>query len=230
MTFSIVARCPHTGEFGVGALTALMGVGKLVGHASPGVGAAASQASMNPYLALDGLRLMAEGLEAPAALGEVLRRDPGRDVRQVGIVDRNGCTAAWTGERTPGWSGHLEDDAVVVSGNRLVGRHTLEAASEAFHAHRDRELAERLVLAVEAGESTGGDTEGARSGHVLVLGTEAYPLWDIRVDSEKDPAVRLRELFEEYRTDFLPEVQRLPTRRDPVGAATRELLGEDAGN
>lgn len=61
MTFSIVARCPRTSEFGVGALTAVMGVGKLVGHASPGVGAVASQASMNPYLAIDGLRLMAEG-------------------------------------------------------------------------------------------------------------------------------------------------------------------------
>lgn len=113
---------------------------------------------------------------------------------------------------------------MVVTGNRLVGARTVEAALQAFHDHADRELAERLLLAVEAGEATGADTEGARSGHVLVLGSEAYPLWDIRVDSDEDPAARLRELFDEYRTDFLPEVQRLPTRLDPMGTAARELL------
>jgi uncharacterized Ntn-hydrolase superfamily protein len=229
MTFSLVARCPRTGQFGVGALTALMGVGKLVGHASSGVGAAASQAAMNPYLAIDGLRLMADGLDAVETLQEVLRRDPGAAVRQCGFIDRAGRTAAWTGERTIAWSGHLEAEDVVASGNRLVGPEALEAAVEAFAASRDKDLAERLLLAVEAGEATGADTDGARSGHILVVDTEAYPLWDVRVDSEKDPAVRLRELFHEYREELVPEVRRLPTRRDPLGAAARELLDEAVG-
>lgn len=225
MTFSLVARCPRSGQFGVAALTAEMGVGKLVGHVSPSVGAAASQASMNPYLAIDGLRLMAEGLDASAALAEVVRRDPGRAVRQCALVDADGGTAAWTGERTIGWAGHLEATDVVVSGNRLVGRETLEAAVEAFLAAGDVDLAERLLRGVEAGEATGADTDGARSGHLVVFAGEAYPLWDVRVDSEADPAARLRELAEEYRVDLVPVVEKLPTRRDPLGAAARELLG-----
>jgi uncharacterized Ntn-hydrolase superfamily protein len=227
MTFSLVARCRRTGQLGVGALTAVMGVGKLVGHASPGVGAAAAQAAMNPYLAIDGLRLLTEGLDAPAALAEVVRRDPGRAVRQCTIIDRDGRTAAFTGDRTIPWSGHLEGEDVVVAGNRLVGPETLEAALEAFTAHTDQDLAERLMRGVEAGEATGADTEGARSGHVLVLGDEAYPLWDVRVDSEADPAKRLRELVEEYRRELVPEVLKLPTRRDPMGISARELLGKD---
>ncbi len=227
MTFSIVARCARTGQFGVGALTAVMGVGKLVGHASPRVGAAASQAATNPYLAIDGLRLLTEGLDAPAALAEVVRRDPGRAVRQCSLVDRDGGTAAFTGAQTLPWSGHVEAEGVVVAGNRLVGPETLEAALDAFTADAGQDLAERLMRAVEAGEATGADTEGARSGHVLVLGDEAYPLWDVRVDSEIDPAKRLRELVDEYRSDFVPEVLKLPTRRDPMGANARELLGED---
>jgi uncharacterized Ntn-hydrolase superfamily protein len=226
VTFSLVARCTRTGRFGVAALTALMGVGKLVGHASSGVGAAASQAAMNPYLAIDGLRLMAEGLDAGEAMQEVIRRDPGASVRQCAFIDRAGCTAAWTGDRTIEWSGHREATDVVASGNRLVGPETLEAAVEAFTASREKDLAERLLLAIEAGEATGADTEGARSGHILVIDTEAYPVWDVRVDSVQDPAVRLRELFHEYREELVPEVLRLPTRRDPLGAAARELLNE----
>ena len=226
MTFSVVALCPRTGQFGVGALTALMGVGKLVGHTSPTVGAAASQAALNPYLAIDGLRLMAEGLDAPAALAEVVRRDPGSAVRQVALVDRQGGTAAFTGAQTIPWSGSREAEGVVASGNRLVGPETLDAALAAFLDAEGEDLAERLLRAVEAGEATGADTEGARSGHVLVMGAEAYPLFDARVDSASDPAHRLRELVEQYRTDFVPEVLRLPTRRDPMGAAARELLGQ----
>jgi uncharacterized Ntn-hydrolase superfamily protein len=224
MTFSLAARCARTGQLGVGALTAMMGVGKLVTYAQAGVGAVASQATMNPYLGIDGLRAMADGASAEAALRRLIENDPGRDVRQTGFVDSSGRTAAWTGEKTYDWSGHISAENVVAQGNRLVGRETLEAALESFESYPHLDLAERLLLALEAGEATGADTKGTLSGTVYVVDAEEYPLWDLRIDHADDPAVALRELFTESRDNLVPQVMNMPTRKDPMGEAARQQL------
>ncbi|NDL55901.1 DUF1028 domain-containing protein [Phytoactinopolyspora mesophila] len=226
MTFSLVARCARTGQLGVGAVTAMMGVGKLATYAQPGVGAVASQATMNPYLGIDGLRLVSSGLGADEALRRLIREDPGRDVRQAGFVDRHGHSAAWTGDKTPGWSGHICQKDVATQGNRLVGRETLEETLRAFREHSELDLAERLLVALEAGEATGADKKGALSGTVYVVDTEEYPLWDLRVDHADDPAKELRRLFSESLELLIPQVKALPTRADPLGEATRQALAE----
>jgi uncharacterized Ntn-hydrolase superfamily protein len=213
----------------VGAVTAMMGIGKLATYAEPGTGAVASQATMNPYLGIDGLRLMADGLAADEVMRLLIREDPGRDVRQAGFVDRHGQSAAWTGDKTEQWSGHICEANVATQGNRLVGRETLEDTLAAFHEHEESELAERLLLALEAGEATGADTKGAVSGTVYVVDTEEYPLWDLRVDHADDPAAELRRLYTESLEQLIPQVKALPTRADPLGdAARQELARHDA--
>ena len=207
------------------ALTAMAGVGKLVAHVRPGVGAAATQAAHNPFLAYDGLPLLAGGREPDDVLRDLLGKDPGRDVRQVGMVDARGRSCAFTGARTPDWSGHRAGPDHAVQGNRLVGPDTLDEAVRVFGERTDLDLAERLVLAIEAGEATGGDREGAQSATITVAGDEDYPLWDLRVDDAEDPAAELRRLFELFRKDVLPAVHKLPTRADPMGDMARELLG-----
>lgn len=228
MTFSICAYDPATGQVGVGAITAMLGVGKLVSHAQAGVGAAASQASINPYLALDSLALIAAGNSAQGALEEVIRRDDGRDYRQFGVVDVYGNTAAWTGSRTPDWSGHLQRGNAVTQGNRLVGAETLEATMGAFDEHQDLDLARRLLRALQAGEATGADKHGSMSGTIYVMDTEQYPLWDVRVDHAEDPATALETLVEEFEQELLPQVRKLPTRTDYVGQQARELMAEES--
>ncbi|MGY1747749.1 DUF1028 domain-containing protein [Modestobacter sp. SYSU DS0511] len=225
MTFSIVACCPRTGQLGVGALTAMAGVGKIACHAEAGVGAVSSQAAMNPYLAYDGLRLLAAGRPAQEVLDMVLAVDPGAGHRQVGIVDREGRVAAHTGEETPAWCGDLLGDGFAVQGNRLVGRETLVATAEAFAAEPGQDLAERIVRALEAGESTGADIEGALSGTVQVYGAEAYPLWDLRADHTDAPAAELRRLHDDLGESLLPAIRQLPTRDDPLGEMVRQLQG-----
>ena len=224
MTFSVVAHCPRTGEFGVGALTAMVGVGKLACHARAGAGAFASQATLNPYLAYDGLRLLGAGRPAQEALDMVLAGDPGREVRQCGVVDATGRVAAFTGARTIDWSGHLLGDGFAVQGNRLVGRETLEAAARAFAADPGLDLSERILRALEAGEATGADTDGALSATLTVYGVEEYPLWDLRVDHADDPAAELRRVHKQIGDQLLPAIERLPTRDDPMGALAREQL------
>lgn len=225
MTFSLVARCERTGQLGVGALTAMVGVGKLVSYAEPRVGAIASQATMNPYLGIDGLAMLRHGRSVQDTLDELIGNDPGRQVRQCGMVDSHGRTAAWTGAQTPTWSGHLEASDVVALGNRLVGQQTLERTLEAFTTNASEILAERLLRALEAGAATGSDRSGINSGAIYVVDTEQYPLWDVRVDHAEQPVARLRELAHEFAERLVPEIQQLPTRADPMGQAARKRLG-----
>ncbi|CAJ1504988.1 DUF1028 domain-containing protein [[Mycobacterium] burgundiense] len=226
MTFSICAYDPATGQLGVGAITAMLGVGKLVSHARAGVGAAASQAMMNPYLALDGLELMTTGQTAQQALEEVISRDDGRDYRQVGVVDAQGNTAAWSGARTEDWSGHLQRGSAVAQGNRLVGIETLEATLDAFYDNQHLDLAHRLLRALQAGEATGADTKGSLSGAIYVVDTEEYPLWDVRIDHAEDPAAALESLVDEFEDGLLPQVVKLPARADQLGQMTREAMAK----
>src|SRR5690606_20822301 len=93
MTMSIVARCVETGQFGVAAATAVPAVGKLLTHALPGVGAVATQARLNPYLGIDGLALLREGLEAAEVRERLAAMDPRSDLRQFAVIDAAGRTA-----------------------------------------------------------------------------------------------------------------------------------------
>lgn len=224
MTFSLVARCEATGQLGVGAMTGVVGVGKLVAHARARTGAVATQAMINPYLGFDGLALMGEGVSAPDVLDRLLDRDPGRAYRQFGLVDAEGRSAAWTGPHTPSWAGHRTGPEYSVQGNRLVGPETLDTLVDAFHATEGKELAERLLLALEAGASTGGDRQGEVSGAIYVVDTEQYPLWDARVDHSDDPVAELRALYQRFAEELVPVVRRLSTRQDPLGQATRDLM------
>lgn len=214
MTFSVVARCPRTGHIGVAATTALQSVGKLACHAIPNVGAIASQALLNPYLAYDGLRLLQKHVPAEAALRRVLACDPKAENRQVGVVDSEGRTAAWTGKDTIPWAGHLAGKNFSTQGNRLAGPQVLDKVAQVMHETEHLDLTERLTLAIEAGEAVGGDTDGERSVNILVFSEEEYPLCDIRIDDHDDAMRELRRLFKLYRSDILPVVQGLPKRAE----------------
>lgn len=218
MTFSLVVSDPTTGHVGVAAMTAMPGVGKLVAHARPQLGAAASQAMMNPYLAFDGLDLLAEGVPADEAVRRLIEQDPGREGRQFGLVDRQGRSASHTGSLPDDWKGHRTGPHYACQGNRLAGPDVLDAAVAAYYELEERPLVERLVAALDAGEDHGGDTEGHRSATLVVMSDQAYPLWDIRIDDSAEP---LRELHERYRTfaeDLIPEILMLPKRDDPLGS------------
>lgn len=221
MTFSIAAFDQESGEVAVGAVTAMPAVGKLVTHARAGVGAACTQATLNPYLAIDALDGLADGKLAKAALDDVIIDDPGKDVRQCGVVDTHGGSHAWTGADTPEWSGHRVAPCVTAQGNRLVGPETLDAVVAAFEAAEGQVLARRILAALEAGEATGADRHGAVSATLTVFSTEDYPLWDVRVDHADAPVARLRELVDEFEEALLPIVRALPTRADPLGDAAR---------
>ena len=159
-TFSVSARCQKTGMLGVAVSTAVPGVGGICPFVKPGVGAVATQSWVNPYLGIDGLKLLEQGKTAQEALDTLIAADPGRDVRQLGIVDAAGRSAAWSGAQCTNWFGHITGPDFSVQGNMLVGERTIQAMAEAFTASAGLTLPERLMAVLEAGQSAGGDKRG----------------------------------------------------------------------
>ena len=224
MTFSIVARCPRTGQFGVAAATAMPAVGKLLSHAAAGAGAVATQAQVNPYLGLDGLALLRQGLSAKEVLERLKDTDPCMELRQCALIDAQGDSLCWTGDKCLPWAGSLSGEQFSVQGNRLVGPQVLDAVAEAFRHAEKRPLIERLIEALAAGDRCGGDRHGESSAVIYVVDQEEYPLWDIRVDHNLDPVAELRRLHKVFAREVLPEILAMPTRDNPAGLAAEDSV------
>ncbi|MPS41887.1 MAG: DUF1028 domain-containing protein [Pseudomonas sp.] len=224
MTFSIVARCPRSGQFGVAAATAMPAVGKLLSHAAAGAGAVATQAQVNPYLGLDGLALLRQGLSAKEVLERLKDTDPCMELRQCALIDAQGDSLCWTGDKCLPWAGSLSGEQFSVQGNRLVGPQVLDAVAEAFRHAEKRPLIERLIEALAAGDRCGGDSHGESSAVIYVVDQEEYPLWDIRVDHHLDPVAELRRLHKVFAREVLPEILAMPTRDNPAGLAAEDSV------
>lgn len=205
MTFSIVALLPETNEVGVAVATRRPAVGGRVPFARRGAGAVASQAISNPWLGALALELLAAGSGAQAALRGALAVDPHPELRQFHLVDAGGDTAAWTGEATPDWKGHLQGQGFSVAGNHLAGPEVVPRMAEAFQSSRGEELADRLLAALEAGQAAGGDARGKQSAALLVVRNEPFPYLDLRVDDDPEPLVALRRILDRYRALYLAE-------------------------
>jgi uncharacterized Ntn-hydrolase superfamily protein len=202
---------------GVAVSTAVPAVGALCPYVGAGVGAVSTQSWVNPYLAIEALRLMAEGAPAPAALDRVLAADEGRDLRQIGVVDAQGGSAAWSGADCTPWFGDVRGDGFAVQGNMLVGEATLSAMVAAFRDSEPLDLAERLMLALEAGNAAGGDKRGKQSAALRVHHTEDYPWLDLRVDEHRHPVAELRRIYAIARLQLLPFVEGMPKRGGSAG-------------
>jgi uncharacterized Ntn-hydrolase superfamily protein len=216
MTFSISARCADTGQFGIAVSTKLMCVGALCPFVSVD-GAVATQSFVNPYLGINGLAYLHEGLSAQQVAERLVQEDDGHALRQFAIVDRTGGAAAYSGDDCVQWYGHRTGDNYAVAGNMLVGEDTITAMARAFESSQGLPLAERLVQALEAGQEAGGDKRGRQSAALKIHSTEAYPMVDLRIDDHPEPVAELRRLYTLYLQELAPVLSMLPTREHPSG-------------
>ena len=218
MTFSIIARDPESGLFGVAVSTAVPCVGAGVPHVKPGVGAIATQSYTNVRLGTDGLRLLEMGLSPEAALTSLLAEDADAARRQAAGVDSRGRVFAYTGDQCVEWYGHRTGENYSVQGNMLVGKETIDAMAQAFE-RSEGHLARRLLEALEAGQAAGGDKRGRDSAALRVVPPEGGDPWsniDLRVDLHPDPVAELRRIFglvrERWQQIVEEEARRQPGR------------------
>jgi uncharacterized Ntn-hydrolase superfamily protein len=158
-TFSLCAIDPGTGESGVAVTTRVPFVGRAVPWARAGVGAVATQSWTIVEYGRQGLDLLADGAEPQQVIDRLLAADAGRELRQLGVIDMQGRSAAFTGEENGPWAGSRQGKHYTVQGNVLVGKEVIDAVADHFESTEagDMPLAERMILALEAGQATGGD-------------------------------------------------------------------------
>ena len=158
-TFSICAVDPKSGESGVAVTTRVPFVGRAVPWARAGVGAAATQAWTVVEYGQQALDLLEKNVEPKDAIQRLLADDQGRERRQLGVIDMQGRAATFTGSETSAWSGSRQGTKYTVQGNILVGRQVIDAVASHFESTEGSGMpfAERLILALEAGQKTGGD-------------------------------------------------------------------------
>ena len=225
-TFSITARDPKDGTLGVAVSTKVPAVGSLCPFVRFGAGAVSTQAWVNPRLGPLILGRMEQGESAKQALGRVIAGETDARLRQLGVVDAKGGSAAYTGRNTDGWAGHQTGVNYSVQGNMLVGEGTITAMRSAFLSAGGQTLGERLLMALEAGQAAGGDRRGRQSAALIVRGPEVFPLVDLRVDEHPDPVKELRRIFEVAKIELFPFIKALPTAQNPRGnfAAVRTTM------
>jgi uncharacterized Ntn-hydrolase superfamily protein len=196
MTFSIVARCPRTGEYGVGIATYSPNVGVRCPVVVPQRGAASLQAVANPYLLPIAQKLIASALTAEKIVFELLASDPRPESRQILVVDVYGQSFAHTGEKSPDWAGHITGNGYAVAGNVIASEAVVNAMARAFENSIQENLAERLMRSIEAGRDAGGQIEGQNSSALLVYGDQPFPLVDLRVELHDQPEAELRRIWD----------------------------------
>jgi len=207
-TFSIVARDPATGELGVAVASRVVDAGYIVPWLECGAGAIASQALANPFLGAWGLEDLAAGRAAEVVLKDLLARDSAFEDRQVGIVDRDGRSAAFTGKNCSAWAGHKTAENYSIQGNILTGPEVVDSMAAVFLRTAGL-LAERLLSALEAGEKAGGDKRGKQSAALYVVvrrgGYQGADdrLVDLKIVDLADPVKELRRLYELWQFAFM---------------------------
>lgn len=200
MTYSIVARDPHTGELGLAIQSRYFAAGLIVPWIEAGVGAIASQSFVNPVYGYEGLRWLRAGKTPQEALDTVKAADGGEALRQVGVIDVHGRLAAHTGAQCVYAAGHTFGQQCVAQANMMTRPGVPEAMVTAFEA-TSGDLAEKLIAALEAAEVVGGDVRGRQGAALIVVNAQSSGVpkldaqFDFRVDEHANPVVEIRRLL-----------------------------------
>lgn len=225
MTFSIIGRCPETGQVGIAISSSSIAVGARCPWVRAGVGAVSTQNITLPALGPQILDLLErEQVPPKEALARVLGANGWSEYRQVTVIDSHGNVALFTGQEALGVHNAVAGEQCAAAGNLLSGVHVIEAMVAAFEqAHGP--LADRLLAAMHAAMAAGGEAGPVHSAALKVAGELTWPLVDLRVDwADEDPIGQLDALWQAYR----PQMQDYVTRAlDPTAAPSYGVPGDE---
>jgi uncharacterized Ntn-hydrolase superfamily protein len=232
-TYSIAACDLEAGHWGVATQSKFLAVGSVVPWAEPHVGAIATQAYANPRYGSEGLALLRDGLSAQEVVERLTAADEGRAHRQLGVVDREGGSATFTGDECLDWAGGKTGPCYAAQGNILVSAETVDAIAASFEASEGKPLAERLLDALDAAQAAGGDRRGQQSSALLVVEKDggyaslSDTIVDLRVEDHERPLEELRRLYGLHQAIFgeTPRAEWL-TVDEALAAELRERLAK----
>jgi uncharacterized Ntn-hydrolase superfamily protein len=227
MTWSIIARDDLTGQFGIAVATRFFAVGARVPHIAAGLGGIATQALVNPYYGIDGLKLLRAGRSPRDIVETLIAADSGHQSRQLHILGASGRVAAHTGRDCVDWCGHVAGDGFSIAGNMLAGASVLDDTAQAYITGQRLPFAQRLIAAMRSGEAAGGDKRGRQSAALVIYGDEEWSALDLRVDDHANPLAELERLELISRERWVHFRKYLPTRQNPAGITDRKTI--DAG-
>lgn len=197
MTFSLIARCAHSGMVGGVVTTSSPAVGARCLHTAAGVGAVLTQFWTDPRLGPRGLALLAEGCPAPHTVAALVSSTPENEWRQLAAIDAQGRTAHFSGARIRPHRNEAEGPDCVAIGNILANDTVPGAMVQAFAAS-DAAFPERLLAALDAGLAAGGEDNPLVSAALRISWRAPFPYADLRVDMADRPLVALRALWQAY--------------------------------
>jgi uncharacterized Ntn-hydrolase superfamily protein len=208
MTFSLVARDPASGAFGMVVTSSSPAVAARCVHLRPGAAGAASQNVTNPELGTKLLDLVESGVAAGDAMAKLLAQEPDTSYRQLSLVDNQGRTAAFSGTNTLGTHRTVEGPAAVAAGNLLSAPEVVDAIMDAY-ATATGEFEDRLLAGLLAGRDAGGEEGPEHSAGLVVVDQVSWAVTDLRVDwAEEDPIGQLAEVWKLWE----PQKQQYLTR------------------
>ncbi len=208
MTFSLAAKCERTGAFGIAVSSSSVCVTSRCAWARAGAGIVASQNITDPALGDLGLELLGRGYSANRVLAMLVEAGAFPEHRQIAVVDASGGTAHHSGSETLGRNAVASGRLCIAAGNLLKHKEVPAAMVAAFEADPEAELGERLMLALEAGEKSGGEQGTVRSAGLKVVENLVWPTVDLRVDWHDKPIEELRRIW----SVFAPQKQDYITR------------------
>jgi uncharacterized Ntn-hydrolase superfamily protein len=200
-TYSIAACDLDAGQWGVAVQSKFLAAASVVSFAEPEAGAVATQAYANPRYGPEGLALLRDGASADEAVRRLTEADDGRDHRQLGIVDREGRSATFTGSECLDWAGGRTGPGYAAQGNILVSAATVDALAETFEGSAGRPLADRLLDCLASAQEAGGDRRGQQAAGLLVVQRDggyaglSDVVVDLRVDDHPTPIEELRRIY-----------------------------------
>ncbi|MEP1209810.1 MAG: DUF1028 domain-containing protein [Rhizobiaceae bacterium] len=224
MTFSLVARCADTGMFGVAISSSSPAVAARCSYARAGVGAVASQNITDPTLGPLGLDLMQQGLGAAEAVGQIQATQNHMDYRQLLMVDAHGDTAIHSGSNALGIWSQAKALNVASGGNLLADLSVPQAIVDGFLSTKGY-LGDRLIAAMRAGLSAGGEAGPVHSAGLKLVDQHSWPVADLRCDWTEDcPIENIATAWEVYKPQLAAYVQRAI---DPTKAPSYGVPGDE---
>lgn len=235
MTYSIIAKDETTGQTGIAVASRFFACGAIVPYMGKRT-AVASQAFCNPMWGVEGLARLEAGEPAAEVLADFIARDGGERIRQAHMLDLQGGFAAHTGADCVDWCGHLVGDSHSVAGNMLTGPEVVQATFDTYAAHPTLPLADRLMLAMKAGEAAGGDKRGRQAAGLRIHDGQGYAILDLRADDHADPLTELQRLLDVSRERYYQVSRGFATEdnfsgltdRAPIDAAIRKAEADRA--